>query len=584
MPHLPWDYYLDGDKASQDIFEYLQSFKCSCSPIFIDCGCTRRRLDLMFYDIYGFLEQLRIEINKSTERPELRVRHSEKCGSEASESTCIYVDTGLIKHCLNAFGGPLFPILGFELPKTKFNKQLLGITALRWIIAHEYRHMMDHPPHLWTDSITAHALETDADMCATATIYRAFQNMYGHVTNEDNNFKCLVFYYLFSILRPLTTHTQSATHPSLSMRLWFIRNKLASLRANPSHLPDIDLLSDETRESSVRLTDCLIKCEKMYQANTPNAEIKFDFGSELIEILDHQLFSPITKRWDEICHLVRPPVIHMMKRELLKKTFCISVDGIPRRILSFTEMKGGDIYVRLFSGTQIGVPPDQIRILNDKYSVHPSRRSLEYNTIKKTLSLENGFKTTSAFLTNAIKSIGVFAHIFSCRMTDLKAPIYYLDEKNSKNFTSLGNIDVSEKVLLISLVVTNPLTEFPDFIENGNATQLIIGEVKFIILRSYESCPALACAWTIGKITSAPELIEDETAREDARNHLKGVSLEQTLENVNSYAEQLMENYFITLHNMTDDPQIRKEIKEIIDSFPKVAGIQLGWHNWEKSK
>lgn len=271
-----------------------------------------------------------------------------------------------------------------------------------------------------------------------------------------------------------------------------------------------------------------------------------------------------------------------MKKKLAKALFYVSVNNRPRRILRFKETVKGDIYVRLYSGTQVGVPPNEIRILNDKYSVHPTLLNSELNMIKKTISLKNGFERTSVFFTNAIKSVGLCSNIFSCRMSNLQAQIYDLDQASLPGATSLGKLNVEEKVMILSLLVTNRSTEVPDFFKNADATQFTIGETKFVIIRQYQFGAALECAWTVGKFTFDPSQMEDEEAKKMAENRLKAGSLDAALEEIYIATEMLMENYFVTLHNLIEDEQIKQEIREMIDSKPNMAGMQFDVTSWEK--
>ena len=214
-----------NDKPRQSIFEYIES---------IECGLNKFRLLSLFGGINGFLEQIRIENNIAAPVPELRIEHSDNIQSEGA--FCIYMTTGAINLCLNASGSPLKSTLGFEIPNNPFNYNLIGKTAVRWILAHEYYHIMYHDGY-WNDHITGHALELDADMCATAIIYRAYQQMYGKIITDDRDLRCLVLYCLFSVLRSLPSDSGSGNHPTLAMRLRFIKSKLSSLYIRP--LPHI---------------------------------------------------------------------------------------------------------------------------------------------------------------------------------------------------------------------------------------------------------------------------------------------------------------------------------------------------------
>jgi|GEM_PF-5110879 len=285
-----------NDKPRQSIFEYIES---------IECGLNKFRLLSLFGGINGFLEQIRIENNIAAPVPELRIEHSDNIQSEGA--FCIYMTTGAINLCLNASGSPLKSTLGFEIPNNPFNYNLIGKTAVRWILAHEYYHIMYHDGY-WNDHITGHALELDADMCATAIIYRAYQQMYGKIITDDRDLRCLVLYCLFSVLRSLPSDSGSGNHPTLAMRLRFIKSKLSSLRKNQKHRPDVLYQTKESHDAYSRLLMCLHNCEMIYIQSHPKHSHSSTLLKEIYEIELNYTFSEITQRWNEIAARIRPPL------------------------------------------------------------------------------------------------------------------------------------------------------------------------------------------------------------------------------------------------------------------------------------
>lgn len=98
----------------------------------------------------------------------------------------------------------------------------------------------------------------------------------------------------------------------------------------------------------------------------------------------------------------------------------VEVAGTARNVMTLTEEAKGDVYIRVYSGGQVGFGSEAIAVVEDRYSLHPSEKSTENVTLKHTLALANGEKRTSVALSDAVKTKSGFFHVFSHRTTELK--------------------------------------------------------------------------------------------------------------------------------------------------------------------
>jgi hypothetical protein len=144
---------------------------------------------------------------------------------------------------------------------------------------------------------------------------------------------------------------------------------------------------------------------------------------------------------------------------LLRKRVSVRTNGTPRSILLIDENMKGDVYLRIKSGTQVGIPPNEIPVLQDRYSIHPSPKSPTYTTLKSTFELANGLKRTSVALTDAVKEKNGFAHLFSHRSSDLQAPLYDVPTDDIDTI-ELGDFDNSQYALIVGAFIGHPASVF----------------------------------------------------------------------------------------------------------------------------
>jgi hypothetical protein len=112
-----------------------------------------------------------------------------------------------------------------------------------------------------------------------------------------------------------------------------------------------------------------------------------------------------------------------------KIRFTVDLYGAERNLFSILQRPNGDLVIGFGFASPVGYAPENPRILHQKYSVHTSPNSAEFNTVTHTLWLDDGTKATSRALTDAIKTKSGFSPLF-CRRCLLMVSDRYLIPSN----------------------------------------------------------------------------------------------------------------------------------------------------------
>ena len=245
----------------------------------------------------------------------------------------------------------------------------------------------------------------------------------------------------------------------------------------------------------------------------------------------------------------------------LRQRVNVSTNGAARSILMIEEAAKGDVYIRIKSGTQVGVPPNAVAVLQDRYSVHPSPKSPNYTTLKSTVELADGRKRTSVALTDAVKLRRGFAHLFTHRSSDLEAPIYDLPVDNIGTI-GLGDFDPNQQTLITGVFIGHPDSEFPTAPANALVNSFNSTHFKFVICHHWLDIPALPFAWSMNSLTFAPEIFEDDQSREAALKKLEGQHPQSCLELFENFSNELLVNLLETYLVFAPDEEFRRNIQK----------------------
>jgi hypothetical protein len=218
--------------------------------------------------------------------------------------------------------------------------------------------------------------------------------------------------------------------------------------------------------------------------------------------------------------------------------FTIDVKGTPRSVLSLGLGKHGDVFMHLHSAahvTEAGVlvsSPSSLsyhgeRIAEQRYSIHPSKESANFNTITHTLRLVTGQTIPSRQVTDAIKT-KTFAPVYARRCPDL-SEARYIAKRQAATTISLGSYDPKRFTLLHAVCVGSSAKQFnlgtPG---NINVAQTTLGEVRIVVLWSFLCIPSHASGNIIHVLTGDPDAVEGENEKAMLKRLMKGNSARES--------------------------------------------------------
>ncbi|WP_342361423.1 hypothetical protein [Terrarubrum flagellatum] len=246
----------------------------------------------------------------------------------------------------------------------------------------------------------------------------------------------------------------------------------------------------------------------------------------------------------------------------------VSTNGIVRNLFNIEERAAGDVYLRLKSGTQVGIPPDAKRVIEDRYSVHVSPRSPTYTTFKHTLRIEGAPERVSTALSDAVKARNGFAHIFTHRTSDLAAPVYDLRQDNAISI-NLGDFSPDHHAMIIGVFVGHPDSVFDAKPETALVNEIVTTHFKFVFLRTWTLIGALPFSWTMTNQTLDPKVVPG------ASHMMSGVTAEQCVGIFQGTRDLLIRNLLMTYHDLSDDEEFRAKVREQIGLCPTPPMLEL---------
>lgn len=224
----------------------------------------------------------------------------------------ICLTEGILENCLSAQSKAKDSTAAKELPST-LGKLSVAKFSLMWAYAHEVFHFTRRHAlvenHFGSDQATKHALEYDADLCATAAIYR-FMQFFSQNSSEIECKRRTLSHIYWLLRQDIDTSTSSPpsgtlTHQHTAARINAIILKLAMLHnAGPA---DPYGVRSETRTDLNVLISLAIELERKYIGNdafTTNFGELSPFIAFSMHNFELQFTSKLHKRWDEIAPLI----------------------------------------------------------------------------------------------------------------------------------------------------------------------------------------------------------------------------------------------------------------------------------------
>lgn len=209
-------------------------------------------------------------------------------------------------------------------------------------------------------------------------------------------------------------------------------------------------------------------------------------------------------------------------------------------IIEEDPRKDGDVFIKIRTGHQVGVPPNNTLVRQQRFSIHPSHRSKEFSSIKQTLELIDGRREETVQMTDAVKLKTGAAPVFSLRFGDLSDKRYKVVQAKGFDKLSLGEFDPKTATPLVSVFVTHHDFDAPAVCDFGVIHEVRTSLFLFLIVIAYLPMQSIPAAGTISSITErTPE--DDVIASERMRARMTGLSLP------NVYGHLQMANSFLFL-------------------------------------
>jgi hypothetical protein len=137
---------------------------------------------------------------------------------------------------------------------------------------------------------------------------------------------------------------------------------------------------------------------------------------------------------------------------LHRTRYAVRIGGSLRILFTVLEKANGELIIPTKTGERAenNLGP---RLLEQRYSVHPSPQSSEFTTIKQTVNTDDGKTETSVILTDAVKLKTGFAIVFVRRVQDLTPERYAIQSTNRKNERTfvIADLDPVLHTLFISV-------------------------------------------------------------------------------------------------------------------------------------
>ncbi|WP_441255753.1 hypothetical protein [Tardiphaga sp. 285_C5_N1_2] len=251
--------------------------------------------------------------------------------------------------------------------------------------------------------------------------------------------------------------------------------------------------------------------------------------------------------------------------------FAMTVSGKPRVFLSVREHVSGRLIVTMQGvGNKLrdaGSVPEStgssvhhnVRIAQQKFSVHPSEESAEYNQLHFNQILATGEKKDAYHVTSALRSRR-FAPLFVKRYSNLNSPVY--DPKKASNVVDVSQYDSDYFTAIVFCLIAGKGVKFDHRQYDVDVYQRDFARFSIVLLSSFFCMRATDHSFVTGFVTIAPENATNEAERAILQQVMLGYSAEESLFQFNVHRDLLREEGIRTAERfapqMENEPKFRK--------------------------
>lgn len=253
-----------------------------------------------------------------------------------------------------------------------------------------------------------------------------------------------------------------------------------------------------------------------------------------------------------------------------EKNLTVKSNGLERRLIKLWAEKNGDVYIRLFSGDFADMPEN--KILEHRYSIHPSFKSLDKNLIKKTIRAEKQVKVESVAYTKAIKSKIGFSPIVTIAYSNLSAETYNLPEN------TLSEI-LNENLLFNSLNQTYCLSILVGYKGSGfdcdlnaiNFFEMSWNDIKVVVISSINPIPPMLGPVFLDKVTLDPSWGETSNRINILEEQMEGKQSIQCIQYHREMSNELIAKRLERIIASVDDLENVKVVESFIKKIPRTT-------------
>lgn len=265
---------------------------------------------------------------------------------------------------------------------------------------------------------------------------------------------------------------------------------------------------------------------------------------------------------------------------LHRTKFTVRVSGASRLLFTVIEKENGEI---ILATENAGRDKErQSAILEQRFSIHPSPRSLTYTTVKRTQNTADGHTATSVMLTDAVKRKNGFALVLVRRVQDLRPAKYKIAiTKECERGYVLGEYDPAHYTFYLGLFLGHPDVNFDARVPQGVVHEFRFKRFKLVLLETLLETPSHSSTQYGTAVTLDPDnlsLTSTEDGKELLRSFMSGKNPEVCVRQYLRTMMTLIKNFWeMVLPELDGEEQIRYA-KDWIEaaSGGNVAELGLG--------
>jgi hypothetical protein len=246
-------------------------------------------------------------------------------------------------------------------------------------------------------------------------------------------------------------------------------------------------------------------------------------------------------------------------------------DGF-RTLFTVIERPSGELIIPIKGGERFG--PDWNsgkKVLEQRYSIHLSPKSAEFNVLKQTVNLEGGESISTVALTDAVKAKRGFSILFARRCQGLAdQPPEAINPKQQTY--ALAEFDQTMFNLMHAIFVGSPESKFDARDEKIVINSWTFKKFKIVVMASLYMLPSHHTTEMLHALTLPPETAKQQEAV--SRFLMQGRSPDVCLEQYRN-SVKLLTRRFLEMILKTENDLNPRTVEMIRDDLAKIGEVGL---------